>query len=111
MSARAFTKLEENASVHQALAPPVPPLYFDATAITILSTTHELIEANERLYSMIAQTSDPAAATFGTTSLPIIQIIHEENILLCERQLTVTSADTTVEKRAGKCDAHIYVDG
>ena len=23
----------------------------------------------------------------------------------------VTSADTTVEKRAGKCDAHIYVDG
>lgn len=23
----------------------------------------------------------------------------------------VTSADTTIEKRAGKCDAHIYVDG
>ena len=23
----------------------------------------------------------------------------------------VTAADITVEKRAGKCDAHIYVDG
>lgn len=23
----------------------------------------------------------------------------------------LTAADTTIEKRAGKCDAHIYVDG
>lgn len=108
MSARAFTKLEENASVHKSLAPPVPPPYFNATATTMPSTTHELIEANERLYSMIVQTSDLAAATFDNT---ILRIIHEENRLLCERQSTVTSADTTVERRAGKCDAHIYVDG
>ena len=85
MSARAFTGPEENASVHEALVPPVPPPCFDATATTILSTTHELIEANERLYSMIVQTVDPAAATFDNTILPVI---HEENRLLCERQLT-----------------------
>lgn len=72
MSARSFAELKGNASVHKALAPPVPPPYFDATATTIMSTTHELIELNERMYNMILQTVDPATATFDDTIFPII---------------------------------------
>jgi metallopeptidase MepB len=49
-----------------------------------MSTTRDLIDASERLHDTIVRTVDPAAATFKNTVLPII---HEENRLLCERQL------------------------
>jgi metallopeptidase MepB len=84
MSAKASTKAKGDASKHETIAPPVPPPLFDATSTTILSTARELIDASERLHDMIVQNVDPAVATFENTVLPII---HEENRLLCERQL------------------------
>lgn len=78
------SKSRGNASAHEAPAAPIPPPHFDATSTTILSTTRELIDASERLHETITRTVDPAAATFDNTVLPII---HEENKLLCERQL------------------------
>jgi metallopeptidase MepB len=78
------SKSKGNASAHEAPAAPIPPPHFDATSTTILSTTRKLIDASERLHETIARTVDPATATFDNTVLPII---HEENKLLCERQL------------------------
>lgn len=81
MTVKESTKL---GAIHNALTLPQPPPCFDATSTTILSTTYELIEASERLHDEIVRTVDPTAATFDNTILPII---HEENKLLCERQL------------------------
>lgn len=104
MSANIPTNPKGNTSVHNALMPPIPSPCFDATSTTILSTARELIAASERLHDVIVRTIDPTAATFDNTVLPII---HEENKLLCERQLIEFLADVSPseEIRQAACTA------
>jgi metallopeptidase MepB len=84
MSVQVPTNAEGNALVYNALALTIPPPSFDVTSTTILATARELIASSERLHDLVVQTVEPATATFDNTVLPII---HEENRLLCERQL------------------------